>query len=966
MRVLASMLVTLLVGAPAYARQITPTPAKPKKEKDEPPQFDRDADAARKKAAERAEETPEGALEKALPIATTWPAEGGENAIRALVARGPDMIAPFKARLHAGTVLEKAASARALCLLGDKESFDSIRQLLADKRQRERYSALLASLHELDKAKASDLALQLLESDQVPLRAAAALQLRLHDTPEQRAALRDKLVTVKGEAVRYDVFMLLDQLKDKELPALALERFLGDESHDLAAKVDELLSYQDDPAVRKELARLASTDHERRGLHAALALSIAELRVNAPLLPEELFDQYVPYLKTGDHLMRSVACIVCGLIGYRSESRADAMRTQIVPALAELVVNGRFFGDYHLCFDLSVETLKLLTGEHWNSVPEWRDWYTKSKGAITSRRELPSFRPDEDARTGVVRLEARDAAGKMVEKLVVAGSDARSIVSAGEKPGWVSLPTPAMRALIERLNDGIFAPDLPRSLPDAKTGARRITVEARGRERSVMGAAEEPRVGELVDAIRRAAEPWFWQLLLEPGDAHGRRFAEENAWFETHPDPAERKNRLIDLALATIDRAEGTDAERAFDVLASFDRLGDAVKPKQVDAMAALLKRLNPSDRRSRRLFDLLLGTGRADAFPALADALVVRGAAAIPWLAEAIAASRQQATALADPRPFVRLAALEPAAGERPPSDQLIALANGDADERVRVKALERLAEKGDQQSSETLASFATAADVPKSVQAQALRLLGGVARDDALATLTNFARADDPYLASAALEGLSKRGDDAAAAALDGIARERGAADPLGRLALGAIKGLPHALAADRLRRLMKEAPDELKREAAYALADLGEMDAAPTLLADLEEAGRHPRAARLLTYLFCQEVGTGSVNARSLYEGRPGVTHAQLFVEALRAGGTSLPENVNVLDRALIPTLVAAIEDKRWFVRRCAVEALEAQTGRSLGLLPVNAGPDEVAALAKKWREATAAQVQGSDGR
>ena len=965
MRVLASMLVTLLVGAPAYALQIPQTPAKPKKEKDEPPQFDRESDTAKKKAAERAEETPEGALEKALPVATTWPSEGGENAIRALVARGPEMVDAFKARLRSGTVLEKAASAHALCLLGDKGSFDPIRQLLADKRQRERYSALLSSLHVLDAARANELALQLLEADQVPLRAAGATLLRAHDSPELHAALREKLVTVRSEVVRYDVFVLLDQLKDKELPQLALERFLGDESHELAAKVDELLSYQDDPAVRKELARLALTDHERRGLHAALALAEAELRTHAPLLPDELFDAFVPYLKTGDHLMRSVACISCGLIGYRNEAHSDAMRTQIVPALAELVVNGRFFGDYRLCSYLAIRTLQELTGEQFNSVPDWREWYAKSKNAITSRRELASFKPDEDSKTGVVRLEMRDSAGRYVEKLVVAGADARSIVTAGDKPGWVCLPADAMRALVDRLSDDIFAPDLPRTLPDPKPGARKITVEARGRERSVMGASDEPRIGALVDAVRRAAEPWFWQLLIEPGDAHARRFAEENAWFETHPDPAARKGRLIDLALAAIDRADGADAERAFDVLASFDRLGDAVKQNQIDAMAALLKRLAASDRRSRRLFDLLLGTGRADVFPALADALVGRGAAAVPWLAEAIAASRQQAAALADARPFVRLAALDSAAGARPQSEQLVALASGDADERVRVKALERLAEAGDQQSSETLASFATSADIPKSVQAQALRLLGGVARDDALATLTKFAREGEPYLASAALEGLSRRGDEAAAAALDGIARERGAADPLGRLALGAIKGLPHALAADRLRRLMNEAPDELKREAAYALADLGEMDAAPALIADLEDAGRHPRAARLLAYLFCQDVGTGSWNYRSLYESRPGVTHAQLFVEALRAGGASVPENANVLDRALIPALVAAIEDKRWFVRRCAVEALEAQTGRSLGLLAVNASPDEVASLAKKWREATTAQVQGDDG-
>ena len=120
------------------------------------------------------------------------------------------------------------------------------------------------------------------------------------------------------------------------------------------------------------------------------------------------------------------------------------------------------------------------------------------------------------------------------------------------------------------------------------------------------------RIGALVDRVRRCAEPWFWQLLLEPGDAHARRFS-KIALVETHADRGEQKGRLIDLALGTIGADDG-DAERAFDVLASFDHLGDAVKPAQIDGIAALLRRLPTNDTHSARLFDLLLGTGRADA----------------------------------------------------------------------------------------------------------------------------------------------------------------------------------------------------------------------------------------------------------------------------------------------------------------------------------------------------------------
>ena len=124
MRIAPVALLLLFAGAPPLAAQIKPPAAKSKK--GDLPQFDNDSDAGKRKAAERVVETPEQALERALPTATLWPGESGENVIRALVARGPEMVPLLQTRLKAGTVLERAAVARGLCLLGDKESFEAI------------------------------------------------------------------------------------------------------------------------------------------------------------------------------------------------------------------------------------------------------------------------------------------------------------------------------------------------------------------------------------------------------------------------------------------------------------------------------------------------------------------------------------------------------------------------------------------------------------------------------------------------------------------------------------------------------------------------------------------------------------------------------------------------------------------------------------------------------------------------
>src|SRR5262249_33473263 len=216
-----------------------------------------------------------------------------------------------------------------------------------------------------------------------------------------------------------------------------------------------------------------------------------------------------------DRMVRAVHRVACGTIGCRSQVKSEGTRAKVPPALADVVVNGRFFGDFELCFKVEVDTLELLSGERLGpSVPAWRDWLAKSKGAIPGRRELSTFVPDEDARTGLVRLETQDASGRMVERLVGVGSEGRNSGAAGETPGWVGLEAERMRALIEDLRDaGFLSSDLPRALAEASEGAVRLTVEARGRERTVMGPREDERTRRLLAILRRSAEPALWQLL---------------------------------------------------------------------------------------------------------------------------------------------------------------------------------------------------------------------------------------------------------------------------------------------------------------------------------------------------------------------------------------------------------------------------------------------------------------------
>jgi HEAT repeat protein len=958
-----SYLVALAALTPALRGQV-PEPKKQKK--NDEPQFDRSAE---KKKPDAVATTPAQALDLSLPLITTWPAESGEQALQALIARGPtDLVPLLRTKLASGTVLERAAAARGLCLLADKESFAAIEKLFADPRQRRRFTALLASLHDLDPEKATALAMEFLDSEQGPLRIAAATLLKQNFTPQVRDQLEQRLVETRSDAVRLDLFLLLDAVKDPALPSIALERFLGDSNPQLAARVTTRLAWEDSPEIRAELLRLARTNRERKGMHAALALALAEQRTGAPLLPEELFGVMLPSIRTSDQLLRATACVVCGMIGYRSESCAEATQDQVLPALSDIVVRGRFFGDFELCFKAAVRTLELLTGEKLGeSVPAWRDYFAAHADApLKGHRELKGFVLEEDGPASLVSLSKSDAAGRFELQFGLVGPSGRLAVASGEKPGQIALDDATMRRLLAALDEaGLFAADLPRTLATPRAGALELKVEARGRERTIALLPDEPRRAAFEQALEQAAASQWWQVLVPAGDRYAAVYAEEQAWHETHPEAAAQQSRLVDLALAQIAAGAGRSADRAFDVLMRVRALGESVRTDQIDAMAALFSKLPPGDARTRELFDLLVSTKRTDALDRIVDALGPRGGAAVPWLADALVAFGRVPEGATDARPLVRMAALtavERGSVQSLPEETLIQLATQDRDEPVRSKALLLLAKSDSELATKTLLELASEGDA----RAPALRALGAIRRDEALTALTAAARGSDGTLAAAAIEGLSRRGDEPAAAALEAIVRERGPSDSYGRLSMIAIKGLPRPIAIGRLRHLQAEGDEKLAHEAAYGLADLGEMQAVPTLLGDLEDAKLHRRAQTLLTYLFCKDLGTETWRFRSLYESQPAATHADHFLAALKESGTLVGEEVDLADRDSTALLVKAIEDPRWYVRRSALEFLEALTGRTLGPLAVDASKDDITAFAQRWHEATTTQARGEEQR
>jgi hypothetical protein len=210
------------------------------------------------------------------------------------------------------------------------------------------------------------------------------------------------------------------------------------------------------------------------------------------------------------------------------------------------------------------------------------------------------------------------------------------------------------------------------------------------------------------------------------------------------------------------------------------------------------------------------------------------------------------------------------------------------------------------------------------------------------------------DLSIVQAAIEGLGRQRSEAAAQGLESLVVRTQAQQTRGILAMAELKAMPAALARKSLQRLAGMEDVRLQREASYGLADLGDLTVVPFLLNELESDRQHRRAVTKLQYLLCKDFGKDLWRYRSFFEADPNSNHGDFFFQALLEVGHNIAAGTSPLEASALPVLLAALEDERWFVRRCAMEFLEESTGQRVGTLSVSATTEEIEDMTRRWRE------------
>ncbi len=278
-----------------------------------------------------------------------------------------------------------------------------------------------------------------------------------------------------------------------------------------------------------------------------------------------------------------------------------------------------------------------------------------------------------------------------------------------------------------------------------------------------------------------------------------------------------------------------------------------------------------------------------------------------------------------------------------------LLLAALEDADPRVRRQAILALASTPEPPARERLLALARSED--RALRRIALEALGREGSADALAILAEALQSGEPWFAVPACRSLGEMGGPEAMRLLRGAVEAQGAASEDGGAALDALAaGRTQQTVAALASFLAAEDPEQ-RVQAACRLAALGRLEAAPVLLAALEDAERSARAQDALALLLCCDGGDQGAAFAERYRDAPEVAADEWFRRAL--GLADVPgEDPDQARGVPLDALLKALKDERWYVRQNAVARLEEEFGWSCGRPQRFAGMAEQERLAARW--------------
>jgi HEAT repeat protein len=711
--------------------------------------------------------------------------------------------------------------------------------------------------------------------------------------------------------------------------------------------------------LQSMLARPAS---DRAFGYAAVALTRLELTHGVVLLQDAAAPLLQAEVDSHDPFMRASAAIALAQFAYRAGDSAGLRYGDraIVDGLLLVVAPGQFVPSYSLLHPLASEQLRRLTGRTFPTPGEWTSWWTTAKSDFVGLRMAVTLDADKAALASLACKQP----GRVI---FVRGENAPAPLEVNDDAESYVLPALEMAQLVQRLQDAGFMSSAleqqrrknegvprPRSL-DLRLGAVRSTYDAPIRDDAWMDrfAAD---VGDVAARER-------WQLYPAAGADFAAFWRSERAWLLAHADRAERDRHLKDLIVGALPGLSGPRRARALEHLNDVPAIDKLLDERDGLAIVAAVRAGGKVDTDAERLLAIALRVESMAVVKAALDAVDALmesgGRAALPRMFAVLGPERVLAC-LGDPRPHIRVAAMHEVANMKElaavPALLLGAL---DPDATVQQTAIYALGVLRASQARQALIdALPTLAPATRRVAFVALGRIGG---EGVLPTLVRGTTLDNPDDKRAAILAIGKLDEPGAADYLASLFEIAGLG-PLGTLVQAALAEQGALRARAALRKSLAQVRDpRVRDEFVQLLAEFQDPSVVPELIAQLDDVKRGPRAAVHLAAITGVDLARADDRMQEMMEwwGRhKDKSQAEWFLAAVRELGinTSL-EAAHLQPRAGVqgvPELTRILTaTDRPHLRLLALALLRDTTQRDFGTVSVQAPPEELIALADRYR-------------
>lgn len=695
--------------------------------------------------------------------------------------------------------------------------------------------------------------------------------------------------------------------------------------------------------------------------YAAVALTQLELTHATTLLPETAAPFLRQEVDSHDLFMRVAAAVALAQLAYRSSDDAGERYGDraIVDGLLLVVAPGTYVASYGLLQPLASAQLRRFSGRAFALPTEWEGWWATARANFIGLRQALAL---DGERAALASLTLRQP-GRVIR---LRGERAPAPLDVQEGDEVYVLPTAEMAQVVQRLQDaGFMSPALEQARQKNVGAARPRVLDLRvGAARTFYDAPErdDAWMDRFATDLAAVASSQRWQLYHDGGDFM-TFWAQQRQWLLANPERVARDRRMKELIVAALPRLRGTLRTRALEHLNEVPKLGALLDEKDGLAIADAVRQGGAIAADDERLLALAL---RVDTEPVakavleVVDELATKGGREVLPRLFAVMGPERVLRCLGDPRPQIRIAAMHEVANMKElQAVPALLLGARDADLAVQQTAIYALGVlRAPDARRPLLDALPTLAPEARRVAWVALGRIGGEGVFAAILQGTTLDNVDDRR---AAIAALGKLEEPAAADYLASLFVAAGQG-PFGALVLAALhdQGALRARAAMR-KSLQQEGNPRVRAEIVQVLADFNDPYVVPDLVEQLGDVRTGPRAAAQLgaiTGVDLSRVDDQTAFMLDWWTRHKDQSQAAWFLEAVRACGIPTDLDVGKLQpRAgveAVPELARIMTaTDQPHLRLLALALLRDTTQRDFGSISLQARPEELVALADRYR-------------